>query len=824
MYSGYGSFGGVEIFNHARMMSYMTGNLELGVPALRAPNTSVNPNCFCPTAQPLYCDQGAGENGEYLGVALDPAPWYDPDEPGSTEFAGFFVEEITGFDSTVAREVADGAIFGSSLGPLRLKGRCMTVTGWLRSKTCCGSEYALRWLQEALMGDGSCENCATSDLYMLKCCPPENDTCYLNLLDDHALRPVAINVTVTDLGGGLYTLVTDDSSQTNIISSVLSSANNEDGFAPLAHISGNAWRLSLTPDVGSSATDTIYMPDHVVTSYLGTPSGSGASVTWEIDTSILSDCEDEQALVAPLIEALDGLVSTYGSGNPAVLYPVGMGRTYMPTPGINPVDYIRLLHRTGLTDGVKVLERHGTCCSTCGCTNLKVQFTICSELPYIFSDLTWCAQDALFSSQEYCLNLKKLCGQCGNPSPGMRSYERLVPRPECGISIRHDGTWCADGWDPAVDGCPPNDCKIVVREAVEWTATDGTTGDGCTPGTSTTADSCLVRIFEDGSWSPVGWSIADGFPPPYCTLSVENGGKCNDGDPAPDPPEEPCLIRVIYDECNGEQRWEAIRWSTNPFPNPGCACVEIAETCTISCGPADGCASPTECPIDIHCNGTWSPIGWTLDPTAPFPDPNCTYFFPGQDESPVIDVVQIPADVFVPDCGPLPIAPPAPFLITTNCYCEPWVTKRQCCSFTNPGDWNDATTYIEIYTGSQEMRRLKIEAFQNPFGEAVPCPCDPNDPFWECRDACASVVVPQLPASSTLIIDSRLKTAQLILPGGTTVSAMRYIFSADGAPFNWFDIAQCSTFCVVASVDTQFVADDARLSIGMATRYLTSGW
>jgi len=53
---------------------------------------------------------------------------------------------------------------------------------------------------------------------------------------------------------------------------------------------------------------------------------------------------------------------------------------------------------------------------------------------------------------------------------------------------------------------------------------------------------------------------------------------------------------------------------------------------------------------------------------------------------------------------------------------------------------------------------------------------------------------------------------------------MRYLFTSDGNPFNWFDVGQCATFCMVASVDTLFVADDATISIGMVTRYLASGW
>lgn len=826
MMTSYLYFAGTEIANHERLMAYMSGNVALGYPALRAPNTSVNPNCFCDTAHPLFCDQGAGVDGAYTSPANDPAPWYDADDAASGEFAGFFIEDITGFDGTVARDMAEGAISGTSLGPLRLKGRCLTFTGWLRAKSCCGAEFGLRWLQEALLGNNSCNNCALSDLYMIKCCPPEDDTCHIeNVSESNLVTTESLLVTVTDNGGGLYTIVLDDSTQNNVISVEADGPNNFNGYVLTAYTAAQIWRLGLTPTVGSNAVNILTVPPGSVTGLVTAASGTGASATIDVNTLAVSTCEDEQALIDALATTLATFVTTYGSGVATALFPVGLGRITEIVDGIDPIDYVRLLHRVGLTDGVKVIEKHGNCCSSCGCTNLKVQFTLCSELPYIYSDISWCVEDEPFPVDQYCLNLKKICGTCGTPTVGTTQYERQVPRPTCGVILRHDQSWCTDGWDIA-DGCPPEDCILTISGTTEFVpSTDLST---CAAGgESSGTDTCTVTLADDGTWTETGgaWAVADGFPPPYCTLEIDGGGTCNEGDPPPDPPEEPCLIRLIYDECTGLKTWEPLRWSGDvPFP-VDCPCVEIAETCLIVCDAStEDCPDPQECPVLINCFGAWTPVGWVHDPEAPFPDPNCTYVVANEQvTTDLTEIVEIPSDIFVPDCGPLPISPPAPFLISTNCFCDPWVTRRLCCTFTNSGDWNDATSYIEIYTGSSEMRRLKIEAYQNPFGEAVPCPCDPNDPFWECRTPCASILVPQLPQGSRLVIDSRLHTAQLVLPGGNSVSAMRYIFAEDGAPFGWFDIGQCSTFCIVASVDAQFVADDATLSIGMVTRYLASG-
>lgn len=819
MYSAYGYFAGTEIWNHERLVSYMVGNVALGYKGLKGPNTSVNPNCFCGNAHCLYCDQGAGENGSYTTPALDQAPWYDPDEPGSTEFAGLFVEDITGFDGTVARDTTDGAISGTSLGPLRLKGRCLTVTGWLRAKTCCGAEYGLRWLQEALLGNNFCNNCSLSDLYMLKCCPPDDDTCHIEEVSETKFATAGetgMGVSVTDNGGGQYTIILiDPEPPTNSISLESGALGNFDGYIPTAFNNDQTWRLALTSLVGSNATDIFTVPWITTTNFTtGLFFGIYPSVAVDVNINTTSDCEDEQAQIDSLTTALANFVITYGSAFLEPMWPVGVGITSEVVEGINPTDYIRLMHKVGLTDGVKVIDRQGTCCSTCGCTNLKVQFTLCSELPYIYSDITWCTQDQPFPDDEYCLNLKQLCGQCGSPSTGTKSYVRQVARPQCGIKIRHDGTWCSDGsWDPDT-ACPPTDCLLTVAEAVAF---DPANDSGCADGSS--SNTCLIALQPDFSWAEHGgWDIADGWPPKYCKLEIYGSGVC---DGSTTPPQEPCLIKVTYNKCTGVKTWDPIRWNGHFPVSDECFCVAVAETCTITC---NDCANAHECPITVNCDGTWDPIDWVFDETAVFPDPNCTYTIPGQDTTPLNETVEIPADVFVPDCGPLPISPPAPFLLTTNCFCDPWVTRRMCCTFTNPGDWNDATSYLEIYTGSSEMRHLKIEAYQNPFGEAVPCPCDPNDPFWECRSPCTSIAVPQLPASSKLIIDSRLHTAQLVLANGSTVSAMRYIFSEDGAPFGWFDISQCATFCIVASVDAASVADDATISLGMVTRYLASGW
>ena len=199
-----------------------------------------------------------------LSADGDNPPWFDPDVPESGDFFGLFVEDITGFDSVVQRDLTPASIYGGSLGPLKLGPRTLTVTGYLFAKTCCGSEYGLHWLNEALIGSTGCEDCALGEFSMLKCCPPD---------------------------------------------------------------------------------------------------------------------------------------------------------------GAEALDYGRVLHRTGLIDGPKVVDKFGTCCDQCGYTTLKVQFTLASEIPYIFSDLTFPLFEEPFPEEIY-----EYCYECPDCPPVIPS----TFTPDCG--------------------------------------------------------------------------------------------------------------------------------------------------------------------------------------------------------------------------------------------------------------------------------------------------------------------------------------------------------------------------------------------------------
>lgn len=36
---------------------------------------------------------------------------------------------------------------------------------------------------------------------------------------------------------------------------------------------------------------------------------------------------------------------------------------------------------------------------------------------------------------------------------------------------------------------------------------------------------CPIVVFEDQSWTPTNWSVADGFPPPGCRIVIARLGR-----------------------------------------------------------------------------------------------------------------------------------------------------------------------------------------------------------------------------------------------------------------------------------------------------------
>lgn len=165
MLTDYLRVGENEIFNHARLQAYLRN--------VGSPFTTGASICACENLTPAMVGE---EDGVYTTPADDPAPWFDADLPVSGEFLGMMVLEVLGIDgSTRSRNVTNAVGGGGVFGPLRDLPRTMTIRGVLIGTSCCGADYGLHWLQEALAGcSGSA--CGGDCVTVYNCCPPEGTT------------------------------------------------------------------------------------------------------------------------------------------------------------------------------------------------------------------------------------------------------------------------------------------------------------------------------------------------------------------------------------------------------------------------------------------------------------------------------------------------------------------------------------------------------------------------------------------------------------------------------------------------------------------------
>lgn len=134
---------GTEILNSCRDNTY----LAWGIGSQR---------CHPPTASCCWDDPMLGP---YVDPITDLAPWYDPAVPESADIIGFRIEDMV-LSSPYRRQMNAGRVTGIASNP-RFDVRELTVTGWVFTKSCCGTERARQWLFEALSQAGSCDDGCT---------------------------------------------------------------------------------------------------------------------------------------------------------------------------------------------------------------------------------------------------------------------------------------------------------------------------------------------------------------------------------------------------------------------------------------------------------------------------------------------------------------------------------------------------------------------------------------------------------------------------------------------------------------------------------------
>lgn len=166
----YLKFGDVEIANVARTVEY----LRNGLGSARGP-WELSDCGVCPVLYTLDSDDCTPAT--FVSPAADPAPWYDATQPGASTFLGITLLDMSGYDSTVTREVSPRTqgLGGAAFSGQRRNPRTWKFRAALVSADDVGAEYGLKWLTKALQAS-SCSTCDTGNLTVRLVCPPENCT------------------------------------------------------------------------------------------------------------------------------------------------------------------------------------------------------------------------------------------------------------------------------------------------------------------------------------------------------------------------------------------------------------------------------------------------------------------------------------------------------------------------------------------------------------------------------------------------------------------------------------------------------------------------
>lgn len=124
----------------------------------------------------IPCDECEGldmitSNGlGFQSPILDPAPWYDPDNPDSWNFLGVIGMEVTGAsDSTRQANVTMGLSGIGIIGPTYMAPRTMTVRAIAIARDDCSLEYGILWLRRQY--STQVNPCGGDPMTFFDCCP-----------------------------------------------------------------------------------------------------------------------------------------------------------------------------------------------------------------------------------------------------------------------------------------------------------------------------------------------------------------------------------------------------------------------------------------------------------------------------------------------------------------------------------------------------------------------------------------------------------------------------------------------------------------------------
>lgn len=160
-YTGWFSLDGNEIGNEYRVRAYT----KAMIPTLSMPADQ------CDTVD-LAAVLG---DAPYALPHIDDAPWFDPDNPDTARFCGFWPLGMSGLaDSTREAAITEHITDGGNFTAIRRKTKEVRVSGLLIGQDEAAVEAGRSWLKAALSSEG-CDPCDPVDLCYLAAVPNPDD-------------------------------------------------------------------------------------------------------------------------------------------------------------------------------------------------------------------------------------------------------------------------------------------------------------------------------------------------------------------------------------------------------------------------------------------------------------------------------------------------------------------------------------------------------------------------------------------------------------------------------------------------------------------------
>lgn len=204
-----------------------------------------------------------------------------------------------------------------------------------------------------------------------------------------------------------------------------------------------------------------------------------------------------------------------------------------------------------------------------------------------------------------------------------------------------------------------------------------------------------------------------------------------------------------------------------------------------------------------------SGVAFNLDEVTP-----CPTWIPTDPGTPCLGTnCAEPADCLAdPLCAP-PAKPPVPPPPSNPCICNPFQTVSACIDLPSTAipEFAEGVPIIEVSSGSDELRQVKMRFIPNPLG----LPVDELDPCT----ACGEVTLSRIPPFSTFRMDGMERTVTILCPGDAVADATPLLGVADGRlPFRFPEIACSSAYTMCVEADSVTVAPDASISLSIAVR------